>query len=257
VDSSIGVECPEKITIFKCNGHIIGLSPVHDYIFRPAEFYSMSLYDWISGHQHEKRKPVNKRGPVQNVAAADAGSDDGSSTGHNDRDSAKHGPVRNSAQNSRSKIHNYLSGHLLAETHGAHWSKKVQIPNFVGDTLPHCDQGDHEYYCCTMLTLFKPWRSGLDLKNEGLWDKTFLSHQFSPCHVDLMKNMNLRYECLDARDDFHAQMQKGAVATPSWAEKEAGIFQDLDQMAIEDAINGPLDGKTVLDDFSISAQVGK
>jgi hypothetical protein len=30
------------------------------------------------------------------------------------------------------------------------------VPNFVGGTLPHCDQGDREYYCSTMLTLFKP-----------------------------------------------------------------------------------------------------
>ena len=46
-------------------------------------------------------------------------------------------------------------------------------------------------------------------------------------------------------------MRKGAVATLSWAEKEAGIFQDLNQMAIEDAINGPPDGKTVFDDLNI------
>ena len=52
-------------------------------------------------------------------------------------------------------------------------------------------------------------------------------------------------------------MRKGAVATPGWAEKEAGIFKDLDQMAIEDAINSPPDGKTIFDDFSISTQVGK
>ena len=49
-----------------------------------------------------------------------------------------------------------------------------------------------------------------------------------------MKNMNIRYECLDARDDFHAQMRKGATALPSWAEEGTGIFYDLDQMAIED-----------------------
>ncbi|KAF8222664.1 hypothetical protein L208DRAFT_1201281, partial [Tricholoma matsutake] len=48
------IEQHEKVAIFKRNGHVIGLSPVHDYVFRPAEFHSMCLYDWIYRHQHEK-----------------------------------------------------------------------------------------------------------------------------------------------------------------------------------------------------------
>ena len=39
---------PEKVTIFECNGRIIGLSPVQDYIFRPASLHSVCLYDWIA-----------------------------------------------------------------------------------------------------------------------------------------------------------------------------------------------------------------
>ncbi|KAL1677036.1 hypothetical protein EV122DRAFT_198682, partial [Schizophyllum commune] len=38
------------------------------------------------------------------------------------------------------------------------------IPNFVGGAIPRNDQGDREYYCATMLTLFAPWRRGRDLK---------------------------------------------------------------------------------------------
>lgn len=49
-----------------------------------------------------------------------------------------------------------------------------------------------------------------------------------------MKNMNIRYECLDARDDFHAQMKKGTKGMVNWAESDPQIFDDLDQMAIED-----------------------
>src|SRR5882762_2564553 len=40
------------------------------------------------------------------------------------------------------------------------------ISNFVGGSLPRCDKGDREYYCTTMLTLFKPWRHGQDLKKK-------------------------------------------------------------------------------------------
>ncbi|KAI0749942.1 hypothetical protein C8Q80DRAFT_1218952 [Daedaleopsis nitida] len=51
------------------------------------------------------------------------------------------------------------------------------VPNFVGGPLPWKDQGSREEYCMTMLTLFKPWRSGSDLRSsaEILWDEAFRS----------------------------------------------------------------------------------
>ncbi|PBK85071.1 hypothetical protein ARMGADRAFT_866106, partial [Armillaria gallica] len=83
------------------------------------------------------------------------------------------------------------------------------IPNFVGGTLPRRDGDDREYYCCTMLTLFKPWRSGGDLKESVQnWHEALESHVFSKRQLELMDNFNLRYECLDEHDDFHAQMRK-------------------------------------------------
>ncbi|KAF8218422.1 hypothetical protein L208DRAFT_1351610, partial [Tricholoma matsutake] len=63
-----------------------------------------------------------------------------------------------------------------------------------------------EYYCMTMLTLFKPWHSGKDLKTEDYsWDETFTQHKFTAKQEQLMKNFNLRYECNDARDDYTAK----------------------------------------------------
>ncbi len=56
-----------------------------------------------------------------------------------------------------------------------------------------------------MLTLFRPWRSGLDLKQQGeSWEDTFQKHEFTDDQLRLMKNFNLKYECLDERDDYHA-----------------------------------------------------
>ncbi|KAJ6549208.1 hypothetical protein B0H10DRAFT_1718782, partial [Mycena sp. CBHHK59/15] len=40
------------------------------------------------------------------------------------------------------------------------------VPNFMGPPIPWVDQGDREFYCCTMFTLFKHWWPGKDLKNE-------------------------------------------------------------------------------------------
>jgi hypothetical protein len=62
---------------------------------------------------------------------------------------------------SDNKIHGkypFLKDHPLYETHQVNISKFIDlIPNFVGGSLPRC-RGDGEYYCTTMLTLFKPQR---------------------------------------------------------------------------------------------------
>lgn len=42
-----------------------------------------------------------------------------------------------------------------------------------------------------------------------------------------MDNFNLRYECLDAHDDFHAQMRQGVGVVGSWNENAC---KELDKM---------------------------
>ena len=61
-----------------------------------------------------------------------------------------------------------------------------------------------------MLTLFKPWRRGLDLKNsaQATWDDIFNDYDFGTQQLQLMKNFNIQYECLDACDEYHAQLKK-------------------------------------------------
>ncbi|KDR71671.1 hypothetical protein GALMADRAFT_74603, partial [Galerina marginata CBS 339.88] len=108
----------------------------------------------------------------------------------------------------------FTQNHPLHDSHASHYivNHQKRIPNFVGATLPRCDLGDRNYYCSTMLTLFKPWRKGHDLKpNESeSWDECFNSHNFTSQQEKLMKNFNIKYECLDARDDYRAQLKKGA-----------------------------------------------
>ena len=242
-------EYPEKLTLFKRNGRIVGFSPVHDYVYRPAQLHSMCLYDWMSTCQHE-RLPVKKRKVTSTHSTSSAESD----TDEEYRTSIGENVTEGPKSKADSKLLPFLSDHPLAETHGVRCLKTARIPNFVGNTLPRHDQGDREYYCSAMLALFKPWRSGLDLRCESnSWDEAFLSHEFSARQLEVMKNMNIRYECLDSRDDFHAQMKKNTEAMPSWAESDSQVFNDLDQMAIDDAINMP----TELDEYSISPIIGK
>lgn len=66
------------------------------------------------------------------------------------------------------------------------------------------------YYCSTLLTLFRLWRHGKDLRHEDeSWEDAFCRFSFTPHPQELMKFFNLRYECLDAWDDFHAELKKG------------------------------------------------
>src|ERR1700676_2788205 len=71
-----------------------------------------------------------------------------------------------------------------------------------------------------MLAFFKPWRTGKDLKSEDQsWDDAFITHMFNAKQLEIMKYFNVRDECLDARDDYAAQMKKG---------ENIGIFSNWD-----------------------------
>jgi hypothetical protein len=128
--------------------------------------------------------------------------------------------------------HSFMPGHQQHDTHQIHMTKDdgLIVPNFVGGVLPRSDRGDREYYCCTMLSLFKPWRSGKDLKsNEQSWDQSFLGHEFTKRQLEIIKYFNLRYECLDARDDFSARRKSGENASifPQWSSGD--VLDDLDE----------------------------
>ncbi|KAM6490323.1 hypothetical protein JOM56_014300, partial [Amanita muscaria] len=110
------------------------------------------------------------------------------------------------------------------------------------------DQGDREYYCATMLTFFKPWRSGCDLKAaDESWDDAFVTCNFSDRQRELMDNFNLRYECLDSQDDFHAQMRN---SPSSW---DVDTCKNLDQSPhmLEDG-----ETETLVEEIEVSDVIG-
>ncbi|KIM79405.1 hypothetical protein PILCRDRAFT_74518, partial [Piloderma croceum F 1598] len=126
----------------------------------------------------------------------------------------------------------FQPGHPQYNTHKAHMRREDSsiVPNFLPNTLPRSDRGDREYYCCTMLTFFKPWRSGKDLKSsEESWDKAFVAHEFNKRQMEIMKYFNLRYECLDARDDYSAKRDKNDNGISyQWA--TADVLDGLDDL---------------------------
>ncbi|KAJ7264700.1 hypothetical protein C8J57DRAFT_949607, partial [Mycena rebaudengoi] len=51
----------------------------------------------------------------------------------------------------------YQTHYLIIDKH----QLTTTVPN-LGGGLSRPDQGDRGFYCCTMLTLFIPWRVGTD-----------------------------------------------------------------------------------------------
>ena len=102
----------------------------------------------------------------------------------------------------------YIDHHPQYQTHHVRCIKDTDriIPNFMNGSLPRHDHGDQEYYCLTILVLFKPWRSGKDLKKVNQsWHESFNEYNFSDRQKQLMDSFNIQYECNDARDDYSAQ----------------------------------------------------
>ena len=72
------------------------------------------------------------------------------------------------------------------------------------------------------------------------WDDAFTTHMFNTRQLEKMKYFNVRYECLDTRDDYAAQMKKGA---------NVGIFSNWD---IYDSLNSDINDHDFFegDDFA-------
>ncbi|KAF5318887.1 hypothetical protein D9611_014722 [Ephemerocybe angulata] len=171
----------ERLLIGVSEGEITARSKVDDYVHRPREFDSMSLYEWV---QFCTKEIIPKK---YRNATAEGGEDVG--------------PTDVYIDPSRVDIEPQSSTDEAPET-----SQPVNCYRFA-------HQGDREFYCMTMLSLFKPWRTGGELKSlEQNWNDAFTLHEFGPFNAAIMSNMNLKYECLDAKDDYRAQLNSKRTA---------------------------------------------
>ena len=256
----------DKFVLIKQKGKIIGLSPVLDYIYRSPDLESMTLYDWVRRSKRVKiptaKKKNRGRKGRKEYMSGDTSLDDSqffgdeslmssmSKESHNlvgddscdtvNVDNTR-GKVPKHAKNLSRNMFAFTEDHPLFQTHATRVAADGEriVPNFIGGNLPRRDHGDREFYCSTMLTLFKPWRSGFDLKLEGaMWDETFVKHSFTSEQAQLINNFNIRYECLDARDDFRAQLKSGAAGLPNW---DAQVLDQLGESIDADVQYSPDD----------------
>ncbi|KAF7976392.1 hypothetical protein HWV62_6777 [Athelia sp. TMB] len=199
------VNSDEKVILGKHEGRYVGLSRVDDYTLRPKEYSNVNLYTWIRLAVKESMSKSAQRKLVEEDGGSDTDSDDNYLSDGRGELSDEEEPI---AKGVRDKPKQFLKGHGQRKTHWVSMMEDdgVAMPNFIGGNLPRSDKGDREAYCATMLALFKPWRSGYDLKaSDTSWDDAFEAHSFEDIAVEKMKYFNVKYECTDARDDFSAQ----------------------------------------------------
>ncbi|KIP01809.1 hypothetical protein PHLGIDRAFT_59691, partial [Phlebiopsis gigantea 11061_1 CR5-6] len=180
-----------------------------DYIHRPDIYGNMCLYDWT--RLSEKIHSPKLRTQMADLEGRSGNEWDGTpntpavnTVNHLDNGAPDTCPP-NVADGKRTEWHMFQPSHPQYGTSRVRMlpPRSAYVPNFIGGPLPRKDKGNREDYCMTMLTLFKPWRTGLDLKTDcGTWEESFMKHEFTDRHNDIMKYFHLRYECNDSRDEF-------------------------------------------------------
>ena len=214
----------EKVVLQKINNTYVAYNMVLDYTHRPCCLEYLALYDWF--RLSEKRK-ITKRKKHEEQDERHSDSEDEDS--HNetykletDDETDLEDPLHPLTRRKKRKYSEICStekttnlrfswGHPQRDTHSINLlsENEAKVPNFLGVPLPRIDCGSQEYYHITMLTLFKPWRTGGALKrSDQTWNDAFESHNFTPRQKELMGYFNIQYECLDAKDDYNAQMKQ-------------------------------------------------
>ena len=176
--------------------NLIATSPAHDYMHRPEQLQALNLYQWT--HCYHKISLPKRHTPID--------MEDPSLPAPN--------PTHTTSATPHTKALRFLRHHPLYNTHGClpYSSPSQNVVNFIGGVPSRPDQADKDHYCATMLVVFKPWRSGKDLKTMSQsWENAFEAHNFMPREQQIIKNFNIRYECLDAHDDYHAQLKAGHI----------------------------------------------
>ncbi|KAH9858947.1 hypothetical protein C2E23DRAFT_699794, partial [Lenzites betulinus] len=178
---------------------VVSLSKVDDYVWRPAALSSMSLYQFLRSTDI-KLLPKKQNHTTEDDSSLNAVSACDESSG--DTQNARH-------RKRTTRVLHFQHEHPRYATHGVSRRCKSDLwtLTFSGGVLPRPDRGDREEYCRTMLTLFAPggWRSAPDLLLcADSWSTAFDNCEFDREALLVMSNMNVLYECQDARDDFSA-----------------------------------------------------
>jgi hypothetical protein len=224
-------EHEDALKIFKTQTEYVGVDHTMDYRFRPEEYEDMCVYDWCrlarrTTKFHSSRKDidqVDQFGIESDTYLCEEGGDNRISC----EETYEHTKNKKGFQ--------FMKDHPLVDTHIVRCVKDDDklVANFGAGLLPRRDGDDREYYARTMCILFAPWRKADEVKDsEESWNECFNRTSFKKRHEEIMNNIQLRYECKDARDDFAQEARRQGklnVQSLPWMEKQILLDQCQDE----------------------------
>ena len=206
---------------------IVGYSNMQDYIYRPHRFANVCLYDWIrlfekvkSVRNKKKKTCESSQSEHENIKNKGEKIIVSQTSEEHDDEILTHTQKTSSNMNDTLTIkgviyYTFQRSHVQYNTHVVRLLPDSDefVPNFISP-IPRSDRGDNNYYCATVLVLFKPWRSAEDLKlPEFTWQAAFDEFAFTPRQRNLMKYFNVRYECHDAKDDYRSLTKQNSQSS--------------------------------------------
>jgi Helitron helicase-like domain at N-terminus/PIF1-like helicase len=249
--------CKEKLIIQKEDMSLIGVSKIFDYIYRPSMYERVCLYDWIRFSSKTRKRKLKKSKKTKNNLKSENENNYDNMDDISEDDSVNYmtDEEADKDNNSDNEENNGKVDHWFQSEHPQYKSHKIRMkkyddrvfPCFLPDHLPRPDYGDREYYCCTMLTLFKPWRSGRNLKEESeSWHNAFTTFKFTDSQREKIEFFGIRYQCLDARDDYAANRRTNKSGINyQWATSD--MLDSLDDTHETERVLNGADFNTQLD----------
>ncbi len=275
VDDAIETDFKSVSNVFQVSGDGVTLgkssdgsiraigNQVMDYRLRGNCLRDVCLWDFLVIFEKFKRKKILKKSNQTSVDNDESDNcEEEPQYSHRTEQSGSHDAYY--TQNCR-----FLPNHPESNTHELRsrqkWNYHVPVP-IASTSIPRRDCDDTQTrYCWLMLILFKPWSSGVDIRERGqLWIDVFENYaeNFSTIHLKVMENIQRLHECKDSKDDHFANRRSRAsqldivspeviAASSSNDPDNIENFNDEDEL---DALNHILNSKSVRSEW-ISAEL--
>ena len=167
-----------------------------DYQYRSTALQSVCLYDYIRFY---RKKVIDANDRKQFQALETVASTE-------PQDSRRGRP--------RSERERFQTGHPQTSTHVNVKRTTPVVPVLLGPPIPRRDRDEmRERYCRSILTLFTPWRSVVDVCDvDQTWEQAFETRQASITAESrkFIENIQLLQECKKDRDEHLQQVIEAA-----------------------------------------------
>ncbi|KAF8332954.1 hypothetical protein F5887DRAFT_823370, partial [Amanita rubescens] len=186
-----------RVGVNRTEGFVRKGSQLSDYLYRPRELESLSLWDFTA-HCEKVLLSSSRKGTVSATVPV-----------NDTNDLIPFEAIVNACQ----KRHNllFMADHLESSSHCVRVFDypNRSVPVLVGGAIPRRNQiNSDERFCRLMLIFFRPWRKPEDLLNgchswTNSYNNSVQGHSFAQEHLNVINNIQLLHECKDSRDaDF-------------------------------------------------------